>query len=127
MGAGLFDTYPRLKIILGHLGEGLPYNLWRIDNRNGWVKPKHKYAAKKRVADYFCANFWLTTSGNFRTPTMIDAMAELGAERIMFSVDYPFEAVDEGCDWIDGAEIGEADRLKIGRTNAVKLFKLAAS
>lgn len=124
IGAGLFDKYPRLKIILGHLGEGLPYNLWRIDNRNGWVKPKHKYTAKKRVADYFVANFWLTTSGNFRTPTMVDAIAELGVERVLFSVDYPFEAVDEGCDWIDVAEISEADRVKIARTNAAKLFKL---
>jgi gamma-resorcylate decarboxylase len=124
IGSGLFDTYPRLKIILGHLGEGLPYNLWRIDNRNGWVKPKHKYAAQKRVADYFRANFYMTTSGNFSTSTMVQAMAEVGADRIMFSVDYPFEGVDEGADWIDNAAIGEADRVKIARTNALKLFKL---
>jgi gamma-resorcylate decarboxylase len=124
MGSGLFDKYPRLKIILGHLGEGIPYDLWRIDNRNGWVKPKHKYPATKRIADYFRANFWLTTSGHFSTPTMVDAVTELGAERVMFSVDYPFEGVDEACAWFDGAEISEADREKIGRTNAAQLFKL---
>src|SRR5262249_30663961 len=53
IGSGLFDDHPRLQIILGHLGEGLPYYLWRIDNRNNWMKAPHKYAARKRVADYF--------------------------------------------------------------------------
>ena len=97
MGTGLFDTViPRLKIILGHLGEGLPYNLWRIDNRNGWVKPKHKYPAQKRIADYFRANFHMTTSGNFSTSTLVQAMQEVGADRIMFSVDYPFEGDRRG-------------------------------
>src|SRR5215470_7505878 len=91
IGSGLFDRHPRLAIILGHLGEGLPYYLWRIDNRNGWMKAGHKYAAKKQVADYFRANFHVTTSGHFSTPAMLDAVAELGVDRVMFSVDYPFE------------------------------------
>src|SRR5262249_1687728 len=67
IGSGLFDQHPRLQIILGHLGEGLPYYLWRIDNRNNWMKAPHKYAARKPVADYFRANFHLTTSGHFST------------------------------------------------------------
>lgn len=124
IGSGLFDECPRLQIILGHLGEGLPYYLWRIDNRNSWMKAPHKYAAKKSVADYFRANFHVTTSGHFSTPAMVDAMAELGADRVMFSVDYPFEDFGEAAEWFDHADIGEADRLKIGRTNAMKLFKL---
>ena len=53
MGSGLFDAYPRLKIILGHMGEGLPYSMWRIDNRNAWVKTEPNYPAKKRIAEYF--------------------------------------------------------------------------
>jgi 2,3-dihydroxybenzoate decarboxylase len=125
IGSGLFDEFPRLQIVLGHLGEGLPFNLWRIDNRNGWMKARHEYAARKPVADYFRANFHLTTSGNFRTPTLVDAMAEIGAERVMFSADYPFEDIAEAADWFDAAPISEADRLKIGRGNARKLFKLA--
>ena len=124
IGSGLFDECPRLQIVLGHLGEGLPYYLWRIDNRNSWMKAPHKYAAKKSVADYFRANFHVTTSGHFSTPAMLDAMAELGADRVMFSVDYPFEDFGEAAEWFDHADIGEADRLKIGRTNAMKLFKL---
>jgi gamma-resorcylate decarboxylase len=124
IGSGLFDECPRLQIVLGHLGEGLPYYLWRIDNRNSWMKAPHKYAAKKSVADYFRANFHVTTSGHFSTPAMLDAMAELGADRVMFSVDYPFEDFGEAAEWFDRADIDEADRLKIGRTNAMKLFKL---
>ena len=127
IGSGLFDELPRLQIVLGHLGEGLPYYLWRIDNRNSWMKAPHKYAARKPVADYFRANFHVTTSGHFSTPAMIDAVAELGVDRVMFSVDYPFEDMGEAAAWFDKAEIGEADRRKIGRTNAIKLFKLAGA
>jgi len=127
IGSGLFDELPRLQIILGHLGEGLPYYLWRIDNRNSWMKAPHKYAARKPVADYFRANFHVTTSGHFSTPAMIDAVAELGVDRVMFSVDYPFEDMGEAAAWFDKAEIGETDRRKIGRANAIKLFKLAGA
>ena len=127
IGSGLFDELPRLQIILGHLGEGLPYYLWRIDNRNSWMKAPHKYAARKPVADYFRANFHVTTSGHFSTPAMIDAVAELGVDRVMFSVDYPFEDMGEAAAWFDKAEIGETDRRKVGRTNAIRLFKLAGA
>jgi len=82
------------------------------------------YPAKKPLADYFQANFYLTTSGNFRTQTLIDAMLEVGADRILFSTDWPFENVDHAANWFDAASISEADRLKIGRTNAISLFKL---
>jgi predicted TIM-barrel fold metal-dependent hydrolase len=124
MGSGLFDKYPRLKIILGHLGENLPYSVWRVDNCNGWVEGRHNYPAQKKIADYFYANFYLTTSGNFHTQTLIAAMMELGADRILFSIDWPFENVSHAADWFDRVPISEADRLKIGRTNALKLFKL---
>ena len=124
MASGLFDRHPGLKIILGHMGEGLPYSMWRVDNRNAWVKVPKSYPAKKPLADYFQANFYLTTSGNFRTQTLIDAMLEVGADRILFSTDWPFENVDHAANWFDAASISEADRLKIGRTNAISLFKL---
>jgi 2,3-dihydroxybenzoate decarboxylase len=124
IGSGLFDEHPRLQIVLGHLGEGLPYSMWRIDHRNAWVKAPHKHKAKKKIVEYFNANFHLTTSGNFRTQTLIDAILEIGADRIMFSTDWPFENVDHAADWFDVAAISEADRQKIGRTNARRLFKL---
>jgi predicted TIM-barrel fold metal-dependent hydrolase len=124
IGSGLFDEYPRLQIILGHLGEGLPFFIWRIDNRNNWMKAAHKYAARKRVVDYFRSNFHLTTSGHFSTPALVNAITEIGPERVMFSVDYPFEDFSDAAEWFDNAQISEADRLAIGRTNALKLFKL---
>jgi gamma-resorcylate decarboxylase len=124
IGSGLFDDCPRLKIILGHLGEGLPFYLWRIDNVNNWMKAPRKYAAKKRVANYFRDNFHVTTSGHFSTPALIDTIAEIGADRVMFSVDYPFEDFGDAAGWFDNADLSEADRNKIGRTNAMKLFKL---
>ena len=63
---------PGLKIVLGHLGEGIPVQLWRIDGRNGWMKAKHKYAAKHGVGHYFRKHFHLTTSGNFHTPSLVN-------------------------------------------------------
>jgi predicted TIM-barrel fold metal-dependent hydrolase len=124
IGSGLFDECPKLQIVLGHLGEGIPALLWRIDGRNGWMQEPHRYPAKQSVGHYFRNHFHLTTSGNFHTPSMLGAVAEVGVDRVMFSVDWPFEDVGQGCQWFDKAEISEADRKKIGRDNAIKLFKL---
>ena len=124
MASGLFDRHPALSIVLGHMGEGLPYSMWRIDNRNAWMKVKPSYPAQKKLAEYFQQNFYLTTSGNFRTQTLIDAILEIGADRILFSTDWPFENIDHAADWFDSASISEADRAKIGRLNAQRLFKL---
>jgi predicted TIM-barrel fold metal-dependent hydrolase len=124
MASGVFDRYPGLKIILGHMGEGLPYSMWRIDNRNAWVDAPKNYPAKRKFCEYFQNNFYLTTSGNFRTQSLIDAILEIGSDRILFSTDWPFENVDHAANWFDATSISEADRLKIGRTNAAKLFKL---
>ncbi len=124
IGSGLFDECPKLKIVLGHLGEGIPIYLWRIDGRNGWMNAPHNYSAKHGVGHYFRQHFHLTTSGNFSTPALVNSITEMGADRVMFSVDWPFEAVDEGSEWFDKAAISEAERAKIGRENAIKLFKL---
>lgn len=124
MGSGLFDEHPSLQIILGHLGEGIPAMLWRIDNRNAWVTAPPTYPARRRFKDYFTENFHLTTSGNFRTQTLLDAILEVGADRIMFSTDWPFENIDHAAVWFDGTPISEADRTKIGSLNARNLMKL---
>lgn len=125
IGSGLFDECPRLNIIVGHFGEGLPFYLWRIDNHSKWMNAPRKNAARNSVADYFRANFHVTTSGHLSTPALLHALAEMGPERIMFSADYPFEDLLEAARWFDTATIDEIDRVKIGRTNALKLFKLS--
>jgi gamma-resorcylate decarboxylase len=122
MGSGLFDRYPQLNIILGHLGEGLPCSMWRVDHRI--AKDPCGIKAKKTLAEYLQKNFYISTSANFRTSTLIDVMLEVGADRILFSVDYPFEGIKDGVEWFESASISETDRLKIGRSNAAGLLKL---
>jgi 2,3-dihydroxybenzoate decarboxylase len=120
MGSGLFDEYPKLKVILGHLGEGLPFGIWRVDHRiaRTSVRPK----AKLPMAHYLRENFYITTSGAFRTPALIDTISEVGANRVLYSVDYPYEDMGEGAAWFDNAPISEPDRLKIACGNARQLF-----
>ena len=122
MASGLFDRHPKLKIILGHLGEGLPAAIWRIDHR--LRKAPRGIPARRKMAEYLCSNFYITTSGNFRTPTLVDAMMEIGSDRILFSVDHPFEETIDAARWFDEAPISETDRVKIGRTNALALFRM---
>ncbi len=124
MGSGLFDAFPRLSIILGHMGEGLPISMWRVDNRNAWVKAPKAHPAKRPLSHYFHNNFHITTSGNFRTQSLLDALLEIGSDRILFSADWPFENIDHAATWFDSASISEADRVKIGRTNANRIFGL---
>src|SRR5437763_10732879 len=99
MANGLFGRYPRLNVSLGHLGEGLPYMIWRVDSRIS--QTPRGIPAKRKMADYLGDNFYLTVSGNFRTPSLIDAMLEVGSDRIMFSVDCPFEKTIEAVTWFD--------------------------
>ena len=127
MGSGLFDEHPRLAIVLGHLGEGIPYGLWRIDNANATAQKTDGNRAKKKIAEYVRSNFYVTTSGNFSTQALIHAILQIGADRVMFSVDWPFEEIDHAAAWFDAADISENDRRKIGRTNAARLFKLDVS
>jgi gamma-resorcylate decarboxylase len=113
-----------LQIVLGHMGEGLPFNIWRVDNANAWIPNRNHYPAKKRIGEYFQNNFHITVSGNFCTQALLTALMVNGSDRIMFSTDWPFENIDHAAVWFDAVAIGEEDRLKIGRTNALKLFKL---
>ncbi len=122
LASGLFDEFSGLKLILGHLGEHIPYDIWRIDHR--LKKATLEMPAKKTFTEYFRSNIYLTTSGNFNTRALKCAMDVMGAERILFSVDYPFENTSDGTDWFDNLDIGEENLLKIGRTNAERLFNL---
>ena len=122
MGSGLFDEFPKLQIVLGHLGERIPYDLWRLDRRLSKVPNR---PAKRHMGEYFRNNFHISTSGHFCTPSLINAILTVGADRVLFAVDYPFEDHMEGCAWFDSLEIAETDRIKIGRTNALALFGLS--
>ena len=77
------------------------------------------------MGEYFRNNFHISTSGHFCTPSLINAILTVGADRVLFAVDYPFEDHMEGCAWFDSLEIAETDRIKIGRTNALALFGLS--
>ena len=122
IGSGLFDEFPSLQLVLGHLGERIPYDLWRIDNLIGTMNMQMPF--KKSVSHYLRHNVHLTTSGQFNDAAFHCGLAAVGAARIMFSVDYPYEAMEHAADWFDSTKLSDADRLRIGRTNAVELFKL---
>ena len=117
--SGAFEKYPHLKFIIGHLGEGLPYLLWRIDeslSRSG----------NSRVAfrETFCKHFWLTTSGNFSDSALTCAITEMGINRILFSVDWPYVDNRLGTTWLSTSALSEEDKSKIFAGNAASLLKL---
>jgi 2,3-dihydroxybenzoate decarboxylase len=117
--SGVFDKYPKLKIIVGHLGEGLPFLLWRIDSAFG--RPEN---AKTAFRDVFSEHFYLTTSGNFSDPALLCSIQELGADRILFASDWPFVENKEGVDWMKQVPLSAEDREKILSGNARRLLKL---
>lgn len=121
-GSGLFDDFPKLKIIVGHLGEYIPYGLWRIDARMKF-SPRG-YTGKRYLGEYFKEHFYVTTSGNFCDPSFRCALEVMGADRMMFSADYPFEKMEDAANWFDNTPLSDELRVQIGRTNAIKLFKL---
>ena len=120
--SGLFDQFPNLILILGHLGETLPYFAWRIQHCFEY-NPSNK-RVRKRLQDYLCENFYITTSGNFSDQALICALLTIGADRILFSVDYPYEMMVPAARWIERAPISENDRRKIAYGNARMLFGL---
>jgi len=120
--SGLFDRFPRLKIVLGHMGEVLPAVLWRIDSRFQVYRPK--VALKLPPSEYIRRNFFATTAGACQPDALVCAIQALGADRIMFSVDYPMEDSVEAARFIETAPIGEADREMICWKNAANLLGL---
>src|SRR6266850_7246132 len=94
--SGVFEKHPKLKVILGHLGETLPFLVWRIDH--ALARPGQKALSFR---DVFCSNFYITTSGNFSNPALLCCVMELGIDRILFAVDWPFVANKPAVQWID--------------------------
>jgi 2,3-dihydroxybenzoate decarboxylase len=121
--ADVFKRYPRLKIIVGHMGETLPYLLWRIDNRYE-LQVGHKLAPEEKPSFFFRRNFVITTSGVCDNAPLIDALAALGEDNVMFSVDYPYQDSKQSGDFIEAAPISDAVRAKICNGNARRVLKL---
>ena len=123
MASGLFDKYPRLKIVLGHLGETLPFVIERV-SKWAYMTPRG-IPAKRLLRDYFKENFYVTTSGMLCDQSLLNSVLWLGADRVMFSVDYPFENMTESARWLESLSgIGAADLQKIAYGNAAKLLSL---
>jgi gamma-resorcylate decarboxylase len=123
MLSGLFDRYPEIQIVLGHLGEGLPFTLPRLEHRLRMQgKGTGLGAAREPVSHYFNRNFLITTSGHFHTRTLECAIGEIGSDRVLFSVDYPYETMQAAAAWFDNSLLCHNDRLKVGRDNAVRVF-----
>jgi predicted TIM-barrel fold metal-dependent hydrolase len=118
--SGLLDRFPNLTIIIGHMGELLPFAIHRMEQRIKNIP----LGLKRRPTQYLQENFYVTTSGNNHTPSLIGTILQLGADRVIFAADYPFEEMHEGPEWLDTVPISEADRQKIGRTNAQRLLGL---
>jgi 2,3-dihydroxybenzoate decarboxylase len=117
--SGVFDKYPNLKFILGHLGETLPFLVWRIDN--ALARPGQKSMSFR---DVFTHNFYITTSGFFSNPALLCCVMEMGIDRILFAIDWPFVPNPPGTRWIETMPLCEEDKVKLLSGNARKLLRL---
>jgi len=125
--SGVFDRHPQLTVVLGHMGESIPYWLWRIDNH---YKKLHAFAGPdfhrlaKLPSEYVRNNFYITTSGMNSHAVLRFCLEIMGADRIMFAIDYPFESSEESVTFLETAPISDADREKIAYRNAERVFNL---
>jgi 2,3-dihydroxybenzoate decarboxylase len=119
---GVFDRFPRAQVILGHMGETLPYMLWRLDSRYEFTATNRRI--RRKPSDYLRGNISVTTSGQFDDVPLKAALAALGETRVMFSIDYPYEDPDTAARFIESAAIDEATRARVAAGNARALMKL---
>jgi len=121
--SGVFDRYPTAKLILGHMGETLPYQLWRFDCR--WkISNRGNMQLDHAPSTYFKRNFWCTTAGVCSDEPLRCAIDALGLDRVLFSIDYPFENPDEAGAWIDKAPLTDAERKAVCYENAQSLLRV---
>lgn len=121
--AGVFDRFPNLKIVIGHAGEGIPYMLYRIDY---WQTRKKPFMPKLKMlpSDYMRRNIYITTSGMPWGPAIQFAQSVLGADRVMYAMDYPYEFVIDEVSMTDDIPMSDADKKKFFQTNAEAVFSL---
>ncbi len=121
---GVFDDFPAATLLLGHMGEGLPYALWRLDSRWGFHAHRGIELALGVPSAYLRRNLYITTSGVCSPAPLLCALLALGADHILFGTDYPFESIETAVNFLDTAPISESDREKISFRNAVTLLGL---
>jgi uncharacterized protein len=118
---GVFDRHPGLRLIIGHGGEMIPFMLARIDQ----MMPPSATGLAGAPSEYFLRNVWVTTSGMFTLPPALCAIAVLGVDRVLFSVDFPFCANEDGRALLDTLPLSPADKAKIAGLNAERVLRLA--
>jgi 5-carboxyvanillate decarboxylase len=124
---GVFDRFPGLKIVLGHLGEGLPYWLYRLDYMHPVRSSYHtRPALSLTPSEYVQRNFAITTSGMNWAPVLRFCIEAVGADNIMFAIDYPYQTTEAAVRFLDEAEISDDDRRKIYHRNAERIFGIPA-
>lgn len=116
---GVFDRYPKLQIIIGHMGQGLPFFYKRILEKMGDVT---KRSLNKPFGQYIHDNFWFTTSALFQDDLLDLLLNYISVDRVMFATDYPFVSMKEGTDWFRAVDLPREDKEKIAFRNAEKLF-----
>jgi predicted TIM-barrel fold metal-dependent hydrolase len=121
--SGALDRHPALKIVIGHMGEALPFMLDRIDETTA---AEAKARLRRSVRQTILDQVWITTSGFFTLPPFMAALLSFGVDRIMFSVDYPFASNARARAFLDALPVSPADRAKIAHGNADRLLKLPA-
>jgi 2,3-dihydroxybenzoate decarboxylase len=119
---GIFDRYPNVQVILGHMGEFLPFQLTRLDSRYQVLDFKHQL--KKLPSEYFRSNIAITTTGVFSHASLIAAVQEVGADRVMFSIDYPFESTEQAVQFIRTVPLAPADQERVAHVNAERILRL---
>jgi len=118
--SGVFEKHPKLKVILGHLGETLPFLSWRIDS--ALRRPGGKQLDFRGI---FSSNFWITTSGFFSDPALLCCVMEMGTDHILFAVDWPFVADNKpAIEWLSRAPVSSEDKVKIASGNAKRLLRM---
>jgi 2,3-dihydroxybenzoate decarboxylase len=126
--AGVFDRFPKLRVVVGHLGEGLPFWLFRLDFMHASMVRAERYPGVKplqrKLSEYFKENIWVTTSGMQWQPAILFAISVLGIERVMYAMDYPYQFVPDEVKVTDGLPISAADRKKLYQDNVERVFKL---
>jgi predicted TIM-barrel fold metal-dependent hydrolase len=118
--SGLFDRLPKLRIIIGHMGEALPFYVARAEDFMG-ASANH---LQRPITQYFEEHFYITTSGCFTLPPFLCAMQVVGADRILYSVDYPFSSAALGRNFLDALPVSAEDRCKISHGNVERLLKV---
>ena len=117
--AGVFDRFPGLQIIVGHMGEGLPFFYWRFGDDLARITAG---VLEKPVQQYFHDNFWMTTSAFFRDELLTLMLSVMGEDRVLFAVDYPFVSNKLGADWFRAVDLSLSAKEKIAHRNAEKLL-----